>query len=162
MIANGPRAVWPFTVLAALDCDWVVMAAIVVCASRFARCARLFARCGPLLLHGRRRPCLGTGGPFIVLRGAHVERDFTALNNLLMRQERARKWLSVERRATNISALRTVIRGGDDEDFPLGEFRVAFWNKGLPMSHRRTFPGRPASGLAGRRGSCLAACVTFL
>ena len=91
MIANGPREDWPFAELAVLDCDWVVMAAIVVSDSRYARCARLFTRCGSLLLPGRRRPCLGTGGPFIVLRGTHVERDFTALNNLLMRQERARE-----------------------------------------------------------------------
>ena len=130
MIANGPREDWPFAVLAELDCDWAVMAAIVVFDSRYARCARLFTRCGPLLLHGRRRPCLGTGGPFIVLRGAHVERDFTALNDLLMRQVRAREWLSVERRATNISALRTVIRGGDDERFPPGQVQGRLLEQG--------------------------------
>ena len=115
MIANGPREDWPFAVRAELDCGWVVMAAIVVCDSRHARCARLFARCAPLLLYGRRRPCLGTGGPFIILRGAHVERDFSSFDNLLMREVSARKWLSIKRRATNKRALRTVVRGGDDE-----------------------------------------------
>ena len=102
MIVNGPRKVCPFAELVEPDCGWAVMAAIVVCDSRYARCARLFARCGPLLLHGRRRPCLGTGGPFIILGGTHVERDFASLSNLLMRQEGACEGLSVERRTTDI------------------------------------------------------------
>src|SRR6185369_17720735 len=67
--------------------------------------ARLFPGSALLLSHRRGRSGLGSAGPFVILGGSHVERDFAATDDFLMRKVGAPKWPPVETFAVDIAML---------------------------------------------------------